>query len=79
MLVLPTVALLLHIIKVRTTEDIERISQTLNQEMILEIESKAKLLAPLSSSATNLARILSASVNETRLSFSIIESKVHTY
>lgn len=76
-LVLPTVALLLQIIKVRTTRDIARISQSLNQEIISEIESKAKLLAPLSSSATNLARILSTSVNETKLSFTVIESKVH--
>lgn len=76
-LVLPTVAFLLQIIKVRTTEDIARISQSLNQEIISEIESKAKLLAPLSSSATKVARILSTSVNETMLSFPVIEAKVH--
>lgn len=77
MLVLPTVAFLLEIIKVRTTGDLARISQSLNQEIMSEIESKAELLAPLSSSATNLARILSTSVNETNLLFPMIESKVH--
>ncbi|KAL8101087.1 hypothetical protein AgCh_033099 [Apium graveolens] len=41
-----------------------------------EIESKAGLLAPLSSSATNLARILSTSVNQTKISFPVIESEV---
>lgn len=77
MLVLPAVAFLLQIIKVRTTGDLARISQSLNQEIMSEIESKAELLAPLSSSAMNLARILSTSVNETNLSFPVIESKVH--
>ncbi|KAK1393760.1 hypothetical protein POM88_012816 [Heracleum sosnowskyi] len=66
----------IKIIKARTTADITRISQSLNQEIISEIESKAKLLVPLSSSATKLARILSTSVNESKLSFPVIESKV---
>ncbi|KAK1359714.1 hypothetical protein POM88_044188 [Heracleum sosnowskyi] len=66
----------IKIIKARTTADIARIYQSLNQEIISEIESKAKLLVPLSSSATKLARILSTSVNESKLSFHVIESKV---
>ncbi|KAL3538260.1 hypothetical protein ACH5RR_001626 [Cinchona calisaya] len=43
---------------------------------ISEIENSAKMLLPLNSSALNLARALSISLNGTEISFSIIQAKI---
>lgn len=78
MLLLPTVVLPFWITKVRRTEDeLKFISQSFNQEILSGIETKAKLLLLLNSSATSLASILSTSLNDTQLSYPKIESEVH--
>lgn len=75
-LLLPSVVLPFWISKVRQAEaDANTISWSFNQEILSGINTKAKLLKPLNSSATNLATILTA-LNETEISFPKIESEV---
>lgn len=58
-------------------EDVALSSNQLHSAMQSQIECIATLLHPISSSATNLARLISSSLNNgTELSFSEIETKV---
>ncbi|KAK1371776.1 Casein kinase I family protein-like 1 [Heracleum sosnowskyi] len=57
-------------------EDVRLFTQKLHQEILSGVEVKADLLSPLHSSATNLVRMLSSSVNESQLSIFNIESEV---
>ncbi|XP_028087442.1 histidine kinase CKI1-like [Camellia sinensis] len=51
-------------------------SHNVSHEVLSEIEKTAYLLSPVNSSATNLARILSSSLDGVNLSFSTIETDV---
>lgn len=51
-------------------------SQDFHSKLHYEIENTAKFLHPINSSATNLAGVLKLSLNGTKLSFSMIETKV---
>ncbi|KAA8549091.1 hypothetical protein F0562_000775 [Nyssa sinensis] len=65
------------IIKVKRIEqEVKLVSLDVRQEILSEIENTAKLILPMNSSATNLARVLSSSLNGTELSFSEIETRV---
>lgn len=78
-MLLPSLLLPVWIEKMKTiTDQVQLISSNFNQEKLLDIQRKADLLAPLNSSATNLARSVQSYLNETELSFPMIESKVRT-
>lgn len=51
-------------------------AEELRNKTVSEVENAAKMLLPLNSSALNLARTLSTSLNGTGLMFSIIQAKV---
>ncbi|CAL5402062.1 unnamed protein product [Camellia sinensis] len=62
------------------TQQIEHLvtlqSNELRNRSFSEIETTARLLLPLNSSASNLARALSSSLNRTELSFQAIQTKI---
>ncbi|GAV83606.1 Response_reg domain-containing protein/HisKA domain-containing protein/HATPase_c domain-containing protein [Cephalotus follicularis] len=55
---------------------VELSTQNFHSVLLSEIESTAKLLHPINTSATNLARVLSSSLNQREPSFFEVESKV---
>ncbi|CAK9145213.1 unnamed protein product [Ilex paraguariensis] len=76
-LLLPGLLIPFWITKVKRVEDeVKLISQNLHQNLQSEIENMATLLTSMNSSATNLRRVLSSSLDETELAFSQIETKV---
>ncbi|KAJ0111766.1 hypothetical protein Patl1_00895 [Pistacia atlantica] len=60
----------------RIKQDVDLDTYNLHLGLQSEIESVSKLLHPMNSMATNLARVISSSLNGTELSFSKIETKV---
>ncbi|KAL1831133.1 hypothetical protein ACET3Z_000784 [Daucus carota] len=56
--------------------DVELFTRKLYQQILSGVEVNAELLAPLHSSTTDLARMLSSNVNDPELSFSKIKSRV---
>lgn len=63
----------------RIEYDVKLDTQNIHSELLSEIEKVAKLLLPINSSATSLARILSPSINGTKPSFTNIETKVSNF
>ncbi|KAK3194259.1 hypothetical protein Dsin_025569 [Dipteronia sinensis] len=57
-------------------QEVDLSSNNLRSVILSEIETTARLLHPLSSSATNLARVMNSSLNSNRLSFSKINTRV---
>lgn len=57
--------------------DVELFTRKLYQQILSGVEVNAELLAPLHSSTTDLARMLSSNVNDPELSFSKIKSRVN--
>ncbi|XP_031288175.1 histidine kinase CKI1 [Pistacia vera] len=60
----------------RIKQDVDLDTYNLHLGLQSEIESVSKLLHPMNSMATNLARVISSSLNGTEISFSKIETKV---
>ncbi|KAK4848401.1 hypothetical protein QYF36_012510 [Acer negundo] len=60
----------------RIEQEVNLSSNNLRSVILSEIEITARLLHPLSSSATNLARVMNSSLNSNRLSFSKINTRV---
>ncbi|TXG63311.1 hypothetical protein EZV62_010305 [Acer yangbiense] len=60
----------------RMEQEVDLSSNNLRSVILSEIEITARLLHPLSSSATNLARVMNCSLNSKRLSFSEINTRV---
>lgn len=58
-------------------QDVDLETNKLHLGLQSEIENVSKLLQPMNSTATNLARVLSSSLNGIELSFSKIETKVN--
>ncbi|THG04019.1 histidine kinase CKI1-like [Camellia sinensis] len=76
-LLLPNLVIPYWIIKVKRVEqELRSNSRNVIHEVLSEIEKTAYLLSPVNSSATNLARILSSSLDGVNLSFSTIETHV---
>ncbi|KAF8379736.1 hypothetical protein HHK36_029184 [Tetracentron sinense] len=79
-LLIPSVVTLTWYFKTRQVErDIKLDSFEVHNESLSEIETIARLLVPISSSATNFARVMSSSLNGIELSFSEIDSMVAPY
>jgi hypothetical protein len=53
-------------------------SKNIVAQLQSEIQYSAELLHPMKSSSTNLARLLSSSLDSTNISFSDIETKVYS-
>ncbi|KAK9281199.1 hypothetical protein L1049_004094 [Liquidambar formosana] len=60
----------------RMEYDVNLNSHNVHAELLSEIENTAKLLHPINSSATNLARVLSSSLKGPKLTFSKIQTRV---
>ncbi|KAL7205087.1 hypothetical protein ACSBR2_018080 [Camellia fascicularis] len=76
-LLLPNLVIPFWIVKVKRIEqEVRSNSRNVSHEVLSEIEKTAYLLSPVNSSATNLARILSSSLDGVNLSFSTIETHV---
>lgn len=67
-----------NIIK-RIEYDVKLDTQDIHSELLSEIEKVAKLLLPINSSATSLARLLSPSLSGTKPSFTNIETTVSNF
>ncbi|CAL5378982.1 unnamed protein product [Camellia sinensis] len=76
-LLLPNLVIPFWIVKVKRIEqELRSNSHNVSREVLSEIEKTAYLLSPVNSSATNLARILSSSLDGVNLTFSAIETDV---
>ncbi|KAK3020583.1 hypothetical protein RJ639_046933 [Escallonia herrerae] len=76
-LLFPSLMIPFWMIKVQKIEDeVKLISHNIHQEILSEIGNTAYLLHPMTSSATNLARVLTSSLDETELCFFVIKAKV---
>ncbi|XP_057461146.1 histidine kinase CKI1-like [Actinidia eriantha] len=76
-LLLPSVVLPFWIIRVRRIEqEVNLISHDLSREFLSRIEKAAELLSPVNSSSTNLARLLSSSLDGLNISFPTIQNFV---
>ncbi|KAF8387742.1 hypothetical protein HHK36_026396 [Tetracentron sinense] len=63
----------------RVEQNVKLDSYSVRIESLSEIETTARLLLPINSSAANLARVMSAYLIETKLSFSVMETSVAPY
>lgn len=61
---------------IKTAHHIKQELNGVQNNSFSEIDTTAKMLLPLNSSAINLARSLSSSLNATELRFDTIEAKV---
>lgn len=76
-LLLPSLVIPYWYHKVRHIEhDVKLNAIALHAELVSQVENTAKLLQPFNTSALNLARVLSSSLNGTELTFSKIETRV---
>lgn len=76
---IPSLVIPCWIIKAKRIEqEVDLISRNLNQQVLSQIGQTAQLLSPLNSSATNLARFFSSSLDGANLSFPSIETDVRT-
>ncbi|KAI7982281.1 Histidine kinase CKI1 [Camellia lanceoleosa] len=76
-LLLPNLVIPYWIVKVKRIEqELRSNSRNVIHEVLSEIEKTAYLISPVNLSATNLARILSSSLDGVNLSFSTIETHV---
>ncbi|CAK9175561.1 unnamed protein product [Ilex paraguariensis] len=73
-LLLPGLVIPFWITKVRRVED--EVKLISHQNLLSEIENIAAVFIPMNSSATNLVRVFSSSIDEPELPFSSIETKV---
>ncbi|XP_071730773.1 histidine kinase CKI1-like [Rutidosis leptorrhynchoides] len=76
-LLLPSLLIPFWVLRIKeVAEKADLITYKMHQELWSVVQNATNLLLPMSSSATNLAKLAAKSVNKTRLTFSDIETKV---